>query len=53
MAGKKTFHKMIKSNQNAPWQGQSALFGLLPVDFPEHRQGADVDGGFGVVLDVL
>ena len=26
---------------------------MLPVDFPEHRQGADVDRGFGAVLDVF
>ena len=25
----------------------------LPVDFTQDRQGADVDSGFGVVLDVF
>lgn len=26
---------------------------ILPVDFPKDGQGADVDGGLGVVLNVL
>ena len=25
----------------------------LPINVTEHRKGADVDGGFGVVLDVF